>query len=318
MSCDLDKCLYGKYEADLWRDIKQHWRELNKCKSYEENIKIPWFTSTEAMWKNVENKCGPDIFNIFPSSIQHNVSKIERELHWLLPKTDLVKAFLPVLLTSYFTNRAKSTDFLKLLMEEEYNDNDSVIEKGRNIWISPTLKETYKKLRSSDCTPENIRRTLPVYMRIMQFFVFLCCESSICNVGLSFYYFEHMTGYLHLLEHEVSANTILNLLRECEIQEPLEPKSQYDDVITMFSEFFINDMKHLSLKKAGSKNKSELFRIFLSRLKNELLESEGTLDITKIPEEQLQLLENIKYSKASLFSYFDEATIEEFEEMLER
>lgn len=129
----------------------------------------------------------------------------------MLPEISSVKAALPVLLCNFFSNWGKPyANFVTLLKEESYYSDqhskfEAVLKTGEKLWIAPSLKKAYGKLTGNDFSIDNVKRILPVYLKTIQFLVFLQYASnsryvgSACNVSLSFYSYESMTGYLHLL-----------------------------------------------------------------------------------------------------------------------
>lgn len=267
-----------KYQTDLWKDIKNHWISINPIElneMLEKQCEKPWFGNLSSFWENIKNNCSPSISKQFPDSLLNKESMIrnQTELNFLLPKTDLVNAFLPVLITSYFENRHKNLKFLNNLFQGACTETD--LERGKYLWFTAPFKETYKKLRAEHCKANSIGRTLPIYIHILQFLAFLACTSCHCNVGLSFYLFEYMTGYLHLLGAD--ARYYIQLLEKEKLISFSEPKSRYDKQIFDFAQRKIHESYWPDLKGPSAKKDNRVkyhhgisFDTFLINLKIEL------------------------------------------------
>lgn len=227
------------------------------------------------LWGSTQKNSHPSIYERFPSVIKEHLPEAGYELHNLLPQTDLVKTFLPVLLTSYITHYPHRKNFLDLLGQD--NSNTDFIEKGKKLWITPPLRVSYNKLTAADCNPVNIERTLPVYLRIIQFLVFLVNTAAICNVGLSFFLFEEMTGYLHLLGED--AKHYLELLGTMDIEHLMTAKSEYDRKIVKYSKQIVADLGLLKYAMASPDRRIKYtrpfsFLVFLANLEDDLSPSD--------------------------------------------
>lgn len=293
------------YCNDLWNDIKKHWLDLNEDKISFERPDRPWFGDILYCGDQLKKNSHPSIYERFPSVIKEHLPEAGYELHNLLPQTDLVKTFLPVLLTSYITHYPHRKNFLDLLDQD--NSNTDFIEKGKKLWITPPLHVSYNKLTAADCNPVNIERTLPVYLRIIQFLVFLVNTAAICNVGLSFFLFEEMTGYLHLLGED--AKYYLELLGTMDIEHHMTTKSKYDEEIIEYSKRILSDLNLLkyaivSLDTDNDCTRPFSFLVFLANLGDELSPSDalarGIEDIDPSDPKQChwvaQLLDRINFS----------------------
>lgn len=321
------------YCDDLWNDIKKHWLALNKSEISFERPERPWFGDILYWGDRLKNFSHPSVYEKFPATIKEHLPEVGYELHNLLPQTDLVKAFLPVLITSYVTRYSHKKDFLGLL--EQNNPSPALIEEGKKLWIIPPLRFSYKKLTAADCNPVNIARTLPVYLQIIQFLVFLVNTVAICNVGLSFFLFEEMTGYLHLMGED--AKHYLELLSTMDIEHPATVKFEDDEEIIKYSEHILSELNFLKYTKASSDKRikytrSFSFLVFLANLDEELSLSDapdrGFEDIDFEDPKQshwaAQLLDRIDFSNRNapnapgIFDCLPEDTKEAFEDLLDQ
>lgn len=260
---------------DLWLDIKGHWERLSSSETSDKATKFPWFGDIQYWIEVCKRNTSSCILKKFPSAIRENPSQPLLELHRLLPQTNLTKAFLPILLNGYFRNYRKNNCFFETITNEPVDD--SVFERGMKLFITPQFTETYRKLSSKDCRNGNIGRILPVYLQIIQFLVFLTSTSQICNVSLSFFCFERMTGYLHLLGPD--ANSYLQKLDEDGVEPLLNSTSQYNDAIFKYAETVLRDLRllkysYLSNDKRVKNTRSLHFFYFVICLFEELWEGD--------------------------------------------
>ena len=241
------------FNENLYSEIDSHWINLNSSQDFEDKSNFfPWFGDISYTWKQTEQKTSPTVFQHFPKNIQTNIDSLGRELHHLLPQEPLTKAFLPILLTSYFNaDRSESLAFYSLFEHREYDS--SLLSKGTKLIHSPRLEESYPKLTKESCNMSNIGRILPIYLKSIQFLVFLDSTSHICNPCLSFYAFQCMTDYLHLLG--AKADYLLEFMDQLSLEDLLHPDPQLEKAILNYTHDIIHDFYTLRIrrrKKDGS------------------------------------------------------------------
>lgn len=293
------------YYDDLWSEIKNRCIQLNQSSNEVSgnHIAVPWFGDIKFVWRDFSKKCPKALLSHFPANItKGRLPEIASELHNLLPRTDLVKSFLPVLLSSYVTNRKKN--FLQLLNNETLDI--SHIESQKHLWSTPSLSKNYPAMTADDVKLKSWDRGLSVYSKIIQFSLFNKATFHICDVGSSFYMFEIMTGYLHLLDAD-ACYYIDKLARTKEKGNmPFCTPNEFNEEIKSY----IEDKLCTNCNLPGDKSSVPFgFLTFLYNLKHELSKNG---DIILSEDDPLEIahqfdLNRKSYLISNMLGAFDEA-----------
>lgn len=249
MNTSAFSCFEKKYYGALWDEIKNQCILVNQCKTeiYEKQIGVPWFGDIQYTWKNFKKTCPYIFWKRFPANLtkEDRLPEIATELHYLLPNTDLVKTFLPVLLSSYVTKR--KSNFWESLNDEDLDIDQ--IECKKDLWSTPPLRDTFPKLTADNVSLTCLDRGLSVYSKIIQFFVFVEATSHICNVSLSFFGFDAMTGYLRLLGAD--ARHYINESGKTMENQLLCISSEINQEILQYIEYTIDTVQNMNVPKNG-------------------------------------------------------------------
>lgn len=330
--------LLEKYSNDLWDVVKKHWIQLKNGDIRIENCNIPWFGDISFWVSDLKKRCSSELFKAFPASLKNPPEKptkkpsenppenspekppekplkkgakeVGMELHNLLPQNDLVKAFLPIILTNYFSIHSTFGN-KDILTDGLYDDNDNAfLKQWKKRWLPLPWEKRYEKLSYTDCKTSNIGRTLPVYANAIQFLYFLRCTKSFCNIGLSFYMFDSFTGYLRLFDSrafyyitkvEEEYTQRFENIKETEAfpSELLTKKTEYDEKIIEFIDEIISNLHTLKKFNAAGKYEKPIplnrdFLFFLKNLKLELLYKSGGISLDENdPLCEVQMLDDI-------------------------
>lgn len=253
----VSKHLEDVYKKELIKEIANHWKNLS-CENVEvedlyERLREerPWFGDFEGWYLKVAEVYDPQdicklktleksplarLWKRFPVSFRDPSFELAREMDYLFPETELTKAFLPILITSYCVSRVSSRqsnmDFLPNLIQKIFYEkhtkcpfSDTTILK---ILKLPSLHRKYPKYTASNYSLRNPASALSMIGTVYLFFLFLTETAEICNVSWSFYVFECMTSYLDKLDAE--AIKFIDILDEihpsCVLKtDPLKKKS---------------------------------------------------------------------------------------------
>ncbi|MCB7042455.1 hypothetical protein [Flavonifractor plautii] len=302
----MDEFIRKKYCIDTLEDIKRHWIALSQgdvsisC----QDSKHAWFGDLSWGWEDIKKRIKKKVFQYFPINVRdcERRKEICTELSFLLPKTLMTQMFLPVLLNSYFTN------YRHIQQVSEKKDRHglcSTIQNGTcselkimkylNVWIMAPMLESYPKINADHCREANISRVLPIYLRAIQFLIFLIITSRICNVPLSLLAFEYMTGYLHLVDSQGYFKKLESLdvedIQNSNIKRDEEIMKNVDGILKDFFDITIHPGKRGD-KKVGRYPFS--FACFLALLQEELDGDENRSTQSHDPRELGSELDGIR------------------------
>lgn len=262
---------FGAFERDFYKRLG----ETN-----------PWFGDISMWWDSIKSETDPRVFEEFPISIsgkqssggryENELKSIGIELDYLIPNEDLMKQFLPVLITCYIFNRRKNNLFVKQIYECDEESWNSAIRHGTQSFIAEPMRKRYSKLSADAISLKDTKRSRAVYLNIIQFFVCLKNLSDTCNVSLSFYTFEAISQYIGLL-----GNRAIDLICEFEGKDPADIlcKDKFlDEKIMEYVKLVLEDFSDLKIphKQDSSKGTSlraqypPSFLQFLIGLRDEL------------------------------------------------
>lgn len=263
--------VHYQYHGCLSKELIKHWKDLYNAsdklpdkfsdKFYDRLAgNYPWFGDMLFFWSDVQKHTSASIFEEFPLNIRENLKEISIELDYILPKTSLTQAFLPVLITCYVFNRRKTNlSFIKALYEKNsLNDGnipDLGFDRGLKYLSTIEMKAKYSKLSPKDVSLKDAKRARAVYLNIIQFFIFLLSFENLCNMALSFYTFECMTGYLHLLGDE--ANDIIREFDKKKPSEILQMDTTLNARVYQYANSILQDFYTIRIKKGQRSGKAK-------------------------------------------------------------
>lgn len=203
--------IFKIYAQDLRKKIQEHWTALDTATGMERREFLErfgptkggfWFGDVSFHFCDLEKRISRAEFCKFPTYIADNKILNARliEFNYLFPKDPLIEAFLPVLLTGYLQKRSTNDSFVENLYA--YQNGASVdFKKKSQIYLAiPSLERAYPGLynnrQARKVSSKNISRAFKIYQQIMVFLVILRAVSHKCNVTLSFYVYEILTGAL--------------------------------------------------------------------------------------------------------------------------
>lgn len=213
-SCDIDAYDWTRRAKPWFGDLQLWLSEVRSLCSEER----PCYADREKLSSN-----SAKIF-MYPLSVYFYDAMMPLELDTILPQTSsYVKAFLPVLLFSYIVNRRGSpkdkldqNGYPKIPSSElsytasyyhrlvtrpkdlTQQERSKMLNDGRKLFLAKHWETIYPKLTFSSLQ-QNELTTRKIYGRILLFLRLILKTNKICNITLSMYAFEYMTGLLSLV-----------------------------------------------------------------------------------------------------------------------
>lgn len=257
---EVAKKLKEIYLYDLKKIILKNLTQLREGEVCVEECDTPWFGDVFSWTSTLQKECMSTLSKDLPALLRREdkkskeseeseeldkLDKLGKELHNLLPQDDLVKAFLPIILTNYVSRRSQMSDVYDILFGDLCNE--ALPRQLEKYWAPSSWKERYKNISSKNCKGTNFFRTLPIYVNAIQFLFFLK-DTKDCNIGLSFYVFDQLTGYLRLFDYRASffcmkveeeySERLKNMKGGTISIAAIAEKTKYDDGIIAF----VNDV----------------------------------------------------------------------------
>lgn len=313
--------LKNYYTNDLSNTIKRHWKKTITDGIATTNNRFLRPEDIELWRENMNAHYIPSLFENFSkltlNDYSNTTSKENRiivgeELSVMLPNDSLVKAFFPVLLSGYVTRRWSMPKVYLYLTAENYK-NPPLLQWIKKLWVPIPWKEDFKSLQYKNCKLSNASRTLPVFAKIVQFLFFLVNTRSFCNVGLSLYVFEQLTGYISLLDYNARYFCVCvekeyaKRLKDRDVSKKIPPeiiteKTKCDDQIIKYIETMISNLQEspcFSYPKSNEEAKvNSYYATFFVLLKFQLIPE---LLSTEDEEECAQLHTGIEYDDILMY-----------------
>lgn len=288
--------IFKIYAQDLRKKIQEHWTALDMAAGMEKREFLEkfgptkggfWFGDVSFHFRDLEKRMSHTQFCKFPTYIASKKVLNTRliEFNYLFPKDSLTEAFLPVLLTGYLQKRSTNDSFVENLYAYQNSTSVDFKKKSQMYMDIPSLEEAYSGLynnpKARKVSSKNILRAFKIYQQIMIFLVILRAVSHKCNVTLSFYMYEILTGALSLLNKY--PEKCFNRLDKLEPQQILaDPTELHCEIIEYIGDTIDDFAKirtsnpHDILHDAIS---SIPFLTFLGKLRYELYGQEETDDM---------------------------------------
>lgn len=288
--------IFKIYAQDLRKKIQEHWTVLDAATGMERREFLERFASTKGgFWFgdvsfhfcDLEKRISRAEFCKFPTYIADNKILNARliEFNYLFPEDPLIEAFLPVLLTGYLQKRSTNDSFVENLYAYQNGALVDFKKKSQMYLDIPSLEKAYPGLynnpKARKVSSKNISRAFKIYQQIMVFFVILRAVSHKCNVTLSFYTYEILTGTLSLLNQY--PEKCFNILDNLEPQQILEdPPELHREIIKYIGDTIDDFVKIRTINPHDNYHEpagSIPFLIFLGKLRYELYGHEESDDM---------------------------------------
>lgn len=231
-------------EKILHGTIENYWRRKSPPPSAKATDSITICLDKSKEWKNYfEEK----FLESFQREVTENFKKMDvlcGDLKNMLPdeNSEEIERILPVLITSYIQNKKHNDSFAFSLidgsLEEDFQYHQKV-----EIFIPERWEKRYSKLTERDCEESNARRIFPVFLNAATFLFFLLKTKDVCNIGLSFYIYDYLTGYLSLLSSK--SVKLIDSLNQFYCRGNVADRYTEDKEIIKFAESLLDEFQYM-------------------------------------------------------------------------
>lgn len=203
-------------EKILKEQIEHYWREkyqpadgkIDDCCKLDNTFSC--LNNANTIWPKRFHRYFPELYRKeFPKAFEHRTDELLGDLRILLPNNDMIKGVLPVLMVGYVLNKKPGDSFVTSLTGEQLGEAFSYDGKTK-LFLPPSLIESYPGLKDEKFVPYPTKTLFHAFLHPILFLFLLLQARRDCNVSLSFYTYEYLTGYLHLLS--LNAETLLDKL----------------------------------------------------------------------------------------------------------
>lgn len=222
--------------------IENYWKTKDPPPSAESSHSITVCLDKSEEWKKFFEDTFSKAFQREATENFRNMDVLCKELKNLLPENDTeeIESILPVLITSYIQNKKGNDGFARRLIDEGFDGNFDYHKKVE-IFTPQRWEKRYSSLKASDCKESGTRRIFPVFFNAVMFLFFLLKTKELCNIGLSFYIYECLTGYLGLLSSK--AETIIFELDQLYSGGNFTANYSGDEEIVKYAESLLDDFQ---------------------------------------------------------------------------
>ena len=283
------------YSQTLRKKLQEYWMVLDDAAGMEpEDFRKRFKPGKKSAWANnviyhvndLKKAMSNREFQTLPNYItdQEKLMAGLTEFNYLFPEDELVKSFLPVLLTGYLQRRKPNDSFVENLYTYQHESGRLIAKRAQTYLRIPPLEETYKGLYHNPLnrkvSSKNTNRAFSIYRRIMVFFLILEAVSCSCNVPLSFYIYDVLTGALTLM-----GGCTEKLIDEVENLKPEEIWTDHEELREKIMKCVVKTRRSFSKIRTVKPCKSHpipqenpQFLIFLGNLRSQLYDGENKDD----------------------------------------
>lgn len=222
--------------------IENYWKTKDPPPSAESSHSITVCLDKSEEWKKFFEDTFSKAFQREATENFRNMDVLCKELKNLLPENDTeeIESILPVLITSYIQNKKGNDGFARRLIDEGFDENFDYHKKVE-IFTPQRWEKRYSSLKASDCKESSARRIFPVFFNAVMFLFFLLKTKELCNIGLSFYIYDCLTGYLRLLSSQ--SEKLIDYLSQVYSTGNVTTDHVKDDEITNLAELLLEDFQ---------------------------------------------------------------------------
>lgn len=224
--------------------IENYWTAKDPRPSNKTSNSITACLDTSKKWKKYFKANFSHSFQDVRKPNFENMDVLCGELKNLLPENDTeeIESILPVLITSYIQNKKGNDGFAQRLIDEGFDKNFDYHKKVE-IFIPQRWEKRYSSLKATDCKESGAKRIFPMFFNAVMFLFFLLKAEKPCKIGLSFYIYECLTGYLGLLSSQ--AETIISELDQLYSRGDFTVDYSGDRRIVKYARSLLRDFKNI-------------------------------------------------------------------------
>lgn len=241
-------------EKILKEQIENYWRQKYQTmdsETYdfdEQGNAFSCFKDANKTWPKRFRQYFPELYRKeFSKAFENQTDKLFEDLKILLPNNDLVKGVLPVLIVGYVQNKNWGDLFVAELLDQQLEKTFSY-DRETKLFLPPSLIEGYPRLKDEKFVPHATKTLFRAFLHPILFLFFLLQTRRDCNASLSFYTYEHLTGYLHLLSS--NAETLLDKLDDFYKNKNVTVKCPLDKEIIRYA--LCTVLEIYGIEKVGS------------------------------------------------------------------